>query len=78
MSKNLIKRLIVAAVGIPALVFIIYVGGYLLYAFCILVAILGSWELAAMLMAERIQVGKRLATMQAIVLVSMFQFSSFG
>jgi phosphatidate cytidylyltransferase len=78
MSENLIKRLIVAAVGIPALAFIIYAGGYFLYAFCILVAILGSWELAAMLMARRIQVGKRLATVLAIILVSMFQFSSFG
>ena len=78
MSKNLLKRLIVAALGIPALVIIIYMGGYLLYAFCVLVAILGSWELAAMLMAKRIQVGKRLATVLAIVLVSMFQFSSFG
>ncbi len=78
MSKNLTKRLIVAAVGIPALVFIIYAGGYFLYAFCILVAILGSWELAAMLMARGIIVGKRLATMLAIILVSMFQFSSFG
>ena len=78
MSKNLIKRLIVAAVGIPALVFIIYAGEYFLYAFCILVAILGSWELAAMLMARGVQVGKRLATILAIILVSMFQFSSFG
>ncbi len=78
MSKNLVKRLIVAAVGIPALILIIYGGGYYLYALCILVAILGSWELAAMLMAKRIQVGKRLATILVIIVVSMFQFSSFG
>ncbi len=78
MSKNLVKRLIVAAVGIPALVIIIYEGGYFLYAFCILVAILGGWELAAMLMSKRIQVGKRLATLLAIILVSTFQFSSLG
>ena len=78
MSRNLAKRLIVSAIGIPALVFIIYRGGYLLYLFCVLVAILGAWELAAMLLSKRILVGKRLATILSIVLVSMFQFSAFG
>jgi len=77
-SANLSKRLLVAAIGIPALVFVAYRGGYWLYAFCILVAVLGSWELAAMLLAKNVRVGKRLATLLAIVLVSMFQFSKFG
>jgi phosphatidate cytidylyltransferase len=78
MASNLTKRLIVAAVGIPALVFISYFGGYWLYAFCILVSVLASWELAAMLLAKNIRIGKKLATVLAIVLVSMFQFSKFG
>jgi phosphatidate cytidylyltransferase len=42
------------------------------------VAVLGSWELAAMLLAKNVRVGKRLATLLAIVLVSTFQFSKFG
>jgi phosphatidate cytidylyltransferase len=78
LSSNLIKRLFVAAVGIPALIFISYRGGYWLYIFCVLVAVLGSWELSAMLMAKNVRVGKRLATFLAVVLVSMFQFSGFG
>jgi len=78
MSKNLAKRLAVAAVGIPALVFIIYKGDLILYGFCVLVAILGSWELAAMLLSKQIHVGKRLATILAVALVSLFQFSTFG
>jgi len=68
----------VAVVGIPALIFVAYSGGYWLYAFCILVSVLGAWELAAMLLAKNIRVGKRLATFLSIVLVSMFQFSKFG
>jgi phosphatidate cytidylyltransferase len=78
MSENLTRRLIVSAVGIPALVFVIYQGGYLLYLFCVLVAILGAWELAAMLMSKKILLGKRLATILSIFLVSTFQFSAFG
>lgn len=78
MSENLAKRLIVSAIGIPAMVFIIYRGGYLLYVFCLLAAILGAWELAAMLMSKKILIGKRLATILSIALVSMFQFSTFG
>jgi phosphatidate cytidylyltransferase len=78
MSSNLAKRLIVAAIGIPALVLISYFGGYALYFFCMLVSILSSWELAAMLLAKQIRIGKRLSTILVIVLVSMFQFSKFG
>lgn len=74
MSSNLRNRLIIAAVGIPALLFIIYWGGFWLYAFCILVAILGSWEMAAMLLSKNIEVGKRLATLLSLVVVSIFQF----
>ncbi len=77
MTSNLAKRLAVSAVGIPALVFICYKGGYWLYAFALLVSILGSWELSAMLMAKNIEIGKRLATLLAIVVVSMFQFTVF-
>ena len=73
--SNLGKRLIVAAVGIPALVFIIREGDWWLYIFCILVSVLGSWELAAMLLGKQIEIGKQLATVLAILLVSMFQFS---
>lgn len=78
MISNLGKRLLVAAVGIPALVFISYFGGYWLYLFCILVAVLGSWELAAMLLSKNVEIGKRLATFLSVVLVSMFQFTKFG
>jgi phosphatidate cytidylyltransferase len=69
---------LVAVIGIPALIFAAYQGGYWLYAFSIFVAVLGSWELAAMLLAKNVRVGKRLATLLAVVLVSMFQFSKFG
>lgn len=75
MISNLAKRLIVAAIGIPALVFIVYKGNWWLYMFCILVSVLGSWELAAMLLGKQIEIGKQLATILAILLVSMFQFS---
>lgn len=78
MTSNLTKRLLVAGLGIPALVAIAYFGGPWLYFFCILVSVLASWELAAMLLAKKIRVGKRLATLLVIVLVSMFQFSEFG
>lgn len=78
MSKNLARRIIVAIIGIPVLLFVIYRGGIFLYAFCLLVAVLGSWELAAMLLSKNIEIGKRLATLLAITIVSLFQFSSFG
>jgi phosphatidate cytidylyltransferase len=78
MSSNLLKRIIVALIGIPVLLFIIYYGGYYLYVFSLMVAILGSWELAAMLLSKNIEIGKRLATLLAITVVSLFQFSSFG
>ncbi len=78
MTSNLAKRLTVAAIGIPALVFISYFGGYWLYAFCLLVSVLSGWELAAMLLAKQIHLGKKLITFLTIVLVSMFQFSRFG
>ncbi len=78
MSRNLAQRLIVAAVGIPILLFIVYKGGYYLYIFSMLVAILGSWELAAMFLSKNIEIGKRLATLLSIAIVSVFQFSTFG
>jgi len=78
MSSNLAKRLIVAAAGIPAIIFIIYEGGLYLYALCLLVAILGGWELAAMLLSRRIVIKKRLVTLAAIVVVSAFQFRLLG
>jgi phosphatidate cytidylyltransferase len=43
-----------------------------------LVAVLGSWELAAMLLSKNVEIGKRLATLLAVTIVSLFQFSSFG
>ena len=78
MTGNLIKRLVVAAVGIPALIFVIYKGDLYLFALCLLVAILGSWELAAMLLSKRIVISKRLASLLAIIIVSVFQFSAIG
>ncbi len=77
MNGNLARRLIVAAVGIPALVLVAYKGGFFLYAFCLLVALLGTWELAAMLLSKQIEINKRLATILTVGLVSMFQFLSF-
>ena len=62
MSKNLLKRLIVAALGIPVIIFIIYRGDFLLYGFCVLISVLCTWELAAMLLSKKIQLDKRLAT----------------
>lgn len=76
MSKNLTKRLIVAAVGIPALVFIIYKGGFFLYGFCLLVSFLGSWELAAMALSKKIQLDKRPLSLLSLAIVSLFQFPS--
>ena len=78
MSKNLTERIIVAIIGIPILLFIIYRGGYYLYIFSLLVAMLGSWELAAMLLSKNVEIGKRLATLLAITVVSLFQFSAIG
>ncbi len=60
------------------MVLISYFGGYPLYLFCVLVSVFASWELAAMLLAKQIRIGKRLATILVIILVSMFQFSKFG
>jgi phosphatidate cytidylyltransferase len=78
MSSNLAKRLLVAAIGIPALILISYFGGYWLFFFCLLIAVLSSWELAAMLLAKQIHLSKKLITILPIVVVSMFQFSRFG
>ncbi len=78
MSSNLAKRVMVAVVGIPAIVVISYFGGYLLYAFCLLVSVLAGWEIAAMLLAKQIRLSKKLITILTVVLVSMFQFSRFG
>ena len=78
MSSNLFKRLVVAAIGIPALVAISYLGGYWLYAFCLLISVLSSYELAAMLLGKQIRLGKKLATLLTIALVSLFQFSKIG
>jgi phosphatidate cytidylyltransferase len=78
MSKNLTKRIIVAVVGIPALIFIIYKGGFFLYGFCLLVSFLGTWELAAMMLSKKIQLDKRPLTLLSLAVVSLFQFSPMG
>ena len=78
MSSNLAKRIIVAVIGIPVLLFVIYKGGIYLYLLCLLIAVLGSWELAAMLLSKNIEIGKKLATLLAFAIVSLFQFTSFG
>ncbi len=77
MISNLTKRILVAIIGIPLLLFIIFKGGYFLYFFSLLIAILGSWELAAMLLSKNIEISKRLVTFLSIVVVSLFEFSSF-
>ncbi len=48
MAGNLILRVIVAVIGIPALVFICLQGGYYLLAFCVLLVGVGGYELGAM------------------------------
>jgi phosphatidate cytidylyltransferase len=77
MISNLGKRLIIASIGIPVILFVSYLGGWWLYALCLSISILGSWELAAMLMSKNVEIGKRLATLLAIAIVSAFQFSAF-
>jgi len=72
MISNLTKRILVAIIGIPLLLFIIFKGGYFLYFFSLLIAILGSWELAAMLLSKNIEISKRLVTFLSIVVVSLF------
>jgi phosphatidate cytidylyltransferase len=48
LSKNLALRLLVAAVGIPLLIVISFLGGIYLLVLCILLVGLGGYELAAM------------------------------
>lgn len=74
MKNNLIKRLMVSAVGIPAFILIIYKGDLFLYGLCLMVAVLGSWELTAMLLSKKIIVSKKPVTLLAITVVSVFQF----
>ena len=76
MKNNLIKRLTVSAVGIPAFIFIIYKGDLFLYGLCLMVALLGSWELTAMLLSKKIIVSKKPVTLLAIGVVSVFQFAA--
>ena len=76
--SNLAKRLIVALFGIPILSCVVYFGGWFLYVFCVLIAVMGSLELAAMLLAKNFELNKKLITLLTIVLVSVFQFSWFG
>jgi phosphatidate cytidylyltransferase len=78
MKSNLSKRLIVAAFGIPLLCCVVYFGGWFLYLFCVLIAVMGGLELAAMLLSKNFEISKKLITLLTIVLVSMFQFSWFG
>ena len=78
MSSNLTKRIIVAIIGIPILLFFIYFGGLFLYLLCLLVAVLGSWELVAMLLSKNIEIGKKLVTALAVAIVSLFQFAGLG
>jgi phosphatidate cytidylyltransferase len=49
LSKNLVLRLVVALIGIPALIAICLLGGYFLLGFSLLLAGLGGMELALMM-----------------------------
>ena len=66
----------VSAVGIPAFILIIYKGDLFLYGLCLMVAVLGSWELTAMLLSKKITVSKKPVTLLAIGVVSAFQFAA--
>jgi phosphatidate cytidylyltransferase len=75
MKSNLFKRIILALLGIPILIGISYTGGILLYILCILIAVSGSWEMAAMLLKKDIEINHLIITVLPILVVSFVQFN---
>jgi phosphatidate cytidylyltransferase len=73
-SKNLALRLAVAAIGIPALIYISYSGGYFLLAFCVLLSGLGGLELALMLRKKGYNVSRVLSVILPVLCVVAAHF----
>ena len=53
--KELLIRIAVAVVGIPALIFVILKGGYWFFAFITLVTVLGQWEMGQLVKAKNMR-----------------------
>ena len=73
MSKNLTLRIIVAIIGIPALIYICLTGGYFLLGFTILLVGIGGYELHGMLRRRNYNVRLYLA----IALPTVFIVAAF-
>lgn len=68
MSKDLMQRLGVAVIGIPALLFIFYLGNVLLFMFLGLLSLLGMWEFHNMLS----KAGKTVRTIDVLISFTFF------
>jgi phosphatidate cytidylyltransferase len=75
MSRNLSLRLAVAAVGIPALLAMAYLGGYWLLLFCVLLANIGGLELAEMARAKKLNVSRFFAALLPVITVIAIYFN---
>lgn len=73
-SKNLALRLAVAALGIPALIYIGYTGGYFLLAFCVLLSGLGGLELALILRKKGYNASRVLSATLPVLCVTAAYF----
>jgi phosphatidate cytidylyltransferase len=73
--KELLYRVIVAILGIPLLLWIIFSGGHYFTALITLIIIVGQWEFYKLLQAKNIHVQKISAWLGALILI---YYTAFG
>ncbi len=72
MSKDLLPRLGIAIIGIPALLFIFYMGNMLLFMFLGLLSLLGMWEFHNMMS----RAGKTVRTIDMLISFALYSLVS--
>ena len=76
--NNLTSRILVAIVGIPALVFVILNGGVLFFGLILIISSIGLWEFYSMAEKKGAFPNKYLGILTAIVMHSLYYFWSIS
>ena len=78
MSKEMIKRVSVSIIAIPAVLAIFYFGGYFLFGFVFVVSILAIYELQDIFQSQNYQIQKPLLIAGSFVVLAIFHQPRFS
>lgn len=76
--SNTLKRILIGIIGIPAILYVTYLGGYLFFAFCLIVQSLCFWEFIRMFEGKNYKPNLYVSVfLSAVIITSYVYFNKF-